>query len=124
MGALYTAVRLENLLWPDGRKPQVTLIDQSERFVFKPLLYELLNGGARADEVAPPFSQLLAPYSVNFIQARMMCLAASCISLLHVLLGSVVSKLCMLSARGASSLWRQASQSQAMAASPQQVSSL
>ena len=75
-GGLYTAVRLENLLWPDGRKPQVTLIDQSERFVFKPLLYELLNGGATADEVAPPFSQLLAPYSVNFIQAGRMRLAA------------------------------------------------
>lgn len=70
-GGLYTAVRLENLLWPDGRKPQVTLIDQSERFVFKPLLYELLNGGASADEVAPPFSQLLAPYSVNFIQVSL-----------------------------------------------------
>ena len=69
-GGLYTAVRLENLLWPDGRKPQVTLVDQSERFVFKPLLYELVNGGASADEVAPPFTQLLAPYSVNFVQAR------------------------------------------------------
>ncbi len=47
---------------------QVTLIDQSERFVFKPLLYELVNGAASAEEVAPPFAQLLAPYSVSFIQ--------------------------------------------------------
>ena len=47
---------------------QVTLIDQSERFVFKPLLYELVNGAAGAEEVAPPFVQLLAPYSVSFIQ--------------------------------------------------------
>lgn len=45
-------------------------MDQSERFVFKPLLYELINGGASAEEVAPPFTQLLAPYSVNFVQAR------------------------------------------------------
>ncbi len=67
-GGLYTAVRLESLLWPQGSKPQVTLIDQSERFVFKPLLYELLNGGASADEVAPFFTKLLAPYSTNFIQ--------------------------------------------------------
>ena len=67
-GGLYTALRLDSLLWPQGSKPQVTLIDRSERFVFKPLLYELLNGGATADEVAPPFSQLLAPYSINFIQ--------------------------------------------------------
>ncbi|CAL8467168.1 g6704 [Coccomyxa elongata] len=67
-GGLYTALRLDSLLWPHGSKPQVTLIDRSERFVFKPLLYELLNGGATEDEVAPPFSQLLAPYSINFIQ--------------------------------------------------------
>lgn len=49
---------------------QVTLIDQSERFVFKPLLYELLTGAASDDEVAPPFSQLLAPYPVAFVQGR------------------------------------------------------
>ena len=61
-------MRLENLLWPQGSKPQVTLIDQSARFVFKPLLYELLNGGASAEEVAPFFTKLLAPYSTNFIQ--------------------------------------------------------
>lgn len=67
-GGLYTALRLDSLLWPHGSKPQVTLIDRSERFVFKPLLYELLNGGATEDEVAPPFRQLLAPYSINFIQ--------------------------------------------------------
>ncbi len=67
-GGLYTALRLDSLLWPHGSKPQVTVIDRSERFVFKPLLYELLNGGATEDEVAPPFRQLLAPYSINFIQ--------------------------------------------------------
>ena len=70
-GGLYTAVRLEGLLWPQGSKPQVTLIDQSERFVFKPLLYELLNGGASAEEVAPFFTKLLAPYSTNFIQVTL-----------------------------------------------------
>jgi hypothetical protein len=47
---------------------QVTLIDQGERFVFKPLLYDLLAGVAQPWEVAPYFSQLLGPYSVNFIQ--------------------------------------------------------
>jgi NADH dehydrogenase FAD-containing subunit len=47
---------------------QVTLIDQSDRFVFKPLLYELLNGTALPEEVAPTFAQLLAPYPVQFIQ--------------------------------------------------------
>lgn len=72
-GGLYTALRLESLVWPDDKKPQVmfllvrfnlfakylcseyifecsyidqvVLVDQSERFVFKPMLYELLSGG-------------------------------------------------------------------------------
>lgn len=56
----------------------MTLIDQSERFVFKPLLYELVNGAAGAEEVAPPFAQLLAPYSVSFIQASCHGRAQSC----------------------------------------------
>ena len=50
---------------------QVTLIDQSERFVFKPLLYDFVAGTAKAWEVAPYFQQLLAPYNINFLQARL-----------------------------------------------------
>lgn len=69
-GGLYTALRLETLTWPRGKKPQITLIDPSARFVFKPLLYDLLNGSATADEVAPLFSELLAPYPTTFIQGR------------------------------------------------------
>lgn len=69
-GGLYTAVKLESLMWPRGTKPQITLIDQGDRFVFKPLLYELLSGAASEDEVAPPYAQLLAPYPVAFRQAR------------------------------------------------------
>lgn len=67
-GGLYTAVRLDQLLWPREMKPQVTLIDQSERFVFKPLLYDLLAGVAAPWEVAPAFAQLLAPYNINFVK--------------------------------------------------------
>ncbi|KAI3435718.1 hypothetical protein D9Q98_001776 [Chlorella vulgaris] len=69
-GGLYTAVKLESLMWPRGTKPQVTLIDQSERFVFKPLLYELVSGAASEEEVAPHFAQLLGPYPVTFVQGR------------------------------------------------------
>lgn len=47
---------------------QVTLIDQGERFIFKPLLYELINGTAQSWEVAPTFTQLLAQYPIQFIQ--------------------------------------------------------
>lgn len=47
---------------------QITLVDQGERFIFKPLLYELLNGTAQSWEVAPTFAQLLAPYPIQFVQ--------------------------------------------------------
>ncbi|KAK9823219.1 hypothetical protein WJX72_001145 [[Myrmecia] bisecta] len=76
-GGLYTAVRLEALLWPRGTKPQVTLIDKNDRFVFKPLLYELINGAASVEEVAPPFQELLAPYAVNFIQGSVQSVVES-----------------------------------------------
>ena len=49
---------------------QVTLIDQADRFVFKPLLYEVVGGSARVQDVAPSFVKLLSPYTVNFIQVR------------------------------------------------------
>ncbi|CAI6011222.1 unnamed protein product [Closterium sp. NIES-65] len=47
-GGLYAALRLDSLLWSDERRPQVLLVDQSERFVLKPLLYELLSQDALA----------------------------------------------------------------------------
>lgn len=73
-GGLYTALRLESLVWPDDKKPQVVLIDQSERFVFKPLLYELLSGEVEAWEIAPQFSDLLANTGVRFFKDRVKCL--------------------------------------------------
>ncbi|KAJ4715191.1 alternative NAD(P)H-ubiquinone oxidoreductase C1, chloroplastic/mitochondrial-like [Melia azedarach] len=67
-GGLYTALRLESLEWPDDKKPQVLLVDQSERFVFKPMLYELLTGEVDSWEIAPRFSELLANTSVQFFK--------------------------------------------------------
>ncbi|XP_057972466.1 alternative NAD(P)H-ubiquinone oxidoreductase C1, chloroplastic/mitochondrial isoform X2 [Malania oleifera] len=69
-GGLYTALRLESLEWPEGKRPQVLLIDQSERFVFKPLLYELLSGEVDTWEIAPRFSDLLENTSIQFFQDR------------------------------------------------------
>ncbi|XP_031108221.1 alternative NAD(P)H-ubiquinone oxidoreductase C1, chloroplastic/mitochondrial [Ipomoea triloba] len=73
-GGLYTALRLESLVWSDDKKPQVILVDQSERFVFKPMLYELLSGEVDMWEIAPLFSQLLANTSVQFFKDRVKCL--------------------------------------------------
>ncbi|CAA6658180.1 unnamed protein product [Spirodela intermedia] len=69
-GGLYTALRLESLLWADNKKPQVVLIDKSENFVFKPLLYELLSGEVEPWEIAPSFKDLLGKTDVQFIKDK------------------------------------------------------
>lgn len=76
-GGLYTALRLESLEWPDDKKPQIVLVDQSERFVFKPMLYELLSGEVDEWEIAPRFSDLLANTSVQFFKDRVKLLLPS-----------------------------------------------
>ncbi|XP_073226437.1 alternative NAD(P)H-ubiquinone oxidoreductase C1, chloroplastic/mitochondrial [Cicer arietinum] len=76
-GGLYTALRLESLQWPDDKKPQIALVDQSERFVFKPLLYELLSGEVDEWEIAPRFSDLLANTGVRFLKDRVKVLQPS-----------------------------------------------
>ena len=48
----------------------MTLVDKSDRFVFKPLLYELINGAAQLEEVAPRYTQLLQPYTTAFVQVH------------------------------------------------------
>ncbi|XP_078437189.1 NAD(P)H dehydrogenase C1 [Wolffia australiana] len=67
-GGLYTALRLESLVWTDNKKPQVVLIDKSENFVFKPLMYELLSGEVEPWEIAPAFKDLLANTGVLFVK--------------------------------------------------------
>jgi hypothetical protein len=68
-GGLYAAIRLDSLMWPRNTKPTVTLIDQNERFLFKPLMYELLSHTADESEVAPEYTSLLAPHNVRFFNA-------------------------------------------------------
>ncbi|MDH6059884.1 NAD(P)/FAD-dependent oxidoreductase [Chrysosporum bergii ANA360D] len=68
-GGLYTALRLSQLPWENGEKPEIILVDQSDRYVFSPLLYELLTGELQTWEVAPFFAELLQNTSVRFSQA-------------------------------------------------------
>jgi NADH dehydrogenase len=67
-GGLYTALRLNELSWQDFPKPEIILIDKSDRFLFSPLLYELITEELQAWEIAPPYSELLAETEVRFIQ--------------------------------------------------------
>jgi demethylphylloquinone reductase len=67
-GGLYTALRLTQMNWP--QKPEITLVDQRDRFVFAPLLYELLTGELESWEVAPEYSTLLANTGIRFQQQQ------------------------------------------------------
>ncbi len=69
-GGLYTALRLDQLPWERGTKPEIVLVDQRDRFLFTPLLYELLTDELQTWEIAPPFAELLADTDVRFHQAR------------------------------------------------------
>lgn len=46
----------------------IILIDQAERFVFKPLLYELLTGEMTDSQVQPRYEKLLDCDSITFVQ--------------------------------------------------------
>jgi len=67
-GGLYTALRLSQLPWEKSEKPEIVLVNQSDRFLFSPLLYELLTGELQSWEIAPPFEELLAGTGVRFYQ--------------------------------------------------------
>lgn len=69
-GGLYTALRLSQLPWTTPEKPEICLVDQSDRFLFSPLLYELMTGELQSWEIAPTFKDLLAGTGIHFIQDK------------------------------------------------------
>jgi demethylphylloquinone reductase len=69
-GGLHTALRLSQLPWQSSQKPEIVLVDQSDRFLFSPLLYELLTGELQTWEIAPPFEELLQNTGVRFCQSN------------------------------------------------------
>ena len=78
-GGLYTALRLDALDWTrdEGTRPEITVVDRNDAFVFKPLLYELVNETMEPWEVAPTFDDLLAPTSrVTHVKGEVRSFAA------------------------------------------------
>lgn len=69
-GGLYTALRLSQLPWNQQKKPEIVLVDRSDRFLFSPLLYELITGELQTWEIAPPFEEVLAGTGVRFCQGE------------------------------------------------------
>ncbi|MEB3263351.1 MAG: NAD(P)/FAD-dependent oxidoreductase [Synechococcus sp.] len=65
-GGLYTALALAQ----HRDHPPILLIEPNERFLFQPLLYELLSGELRRWEIAPRYDSLLASRGIAWLQDR------------------------------------------------------
>jgi NADH dehydrogenase FAD-containing subunit len=72
-GGLYTALQLAQLqpLQAEEDRAKITLVDESERFVFLPLLYELVTGELKDWEVAPVFVDLLKGTDIEFVHGKL-----------------------------------------------------
>ncbi len=65
-GGLYTALALAER----KNHPPVLLVEPNDRFLFLPLLYELLSGELRGWEIAPRYDGLLAGRGLAWLQDR------------------------------------------------------
>ncbi|MBW4530144.1 MAG: FAD-dependent oxidoreductase [Aphanothece saxicola GSE-SYN-MK-01-06B] len=65
-GGLYTALALAQ----QKNHPPILLIEPNDRFLFLPLLYELLSGELRGWEIAPRYDGLLAGRGLAWLQDR------------------------------------------------------
>ena len=76
-GGLYTALRLSKLDWGDAPRPRVTLVDQQERFVFLPMLYEVATGAASCWEVTLAHCRAARPLTRDLTLTLTLTLALS-----------------------------------------------
>ncbi|NJL86762.1 MAG: NAD(P)/FAD-dependent oxidoreductase [Leptolyngbyaceae cyanobacterium SM1_1_3] len=76
-GGLYTALSLSKLPWLAPHQAEIVLVDQRDRFLFSPLLYELVTEELQTWEIAPPYEELLANTSIRFHQSGVEALDAS-----------------------------------------------
>ena len=58
--------------------PEVVLVDKSDRFIFKPLLYELLLDDAAVWEVCPRYEDLLAGSGIRFVRDEVTSVQPEC----------------------------------------------
>jgi NADH dehydrogenase len=61
---LFTALHLSQQNYPHP----IVLIEQRDRFSFKPLLYELLSGELHSEQVYPRYKELLSGSHIQFVQ--------------------------------------------------------
>lgn len=70
-GGLYTALALSRQARLQRQRLDIVLVDPSERFVFLPLLYDLVVGTASEAEVCPTFQDLLQDTGIRHVRASM-----------------------------------------------------
>ncbi|MEM8806779.1 MAG: NAD(P)/FAD-dependent oxidoreductase [Cyanobacteria bacterium P01_G01_bin.38] len=68
-GGLYTALALSKLPLDKSTQLEITLVDQRDRFLFAPMLYELVTEELQTWEIAPPYEELLVNTGVRFHQS-------------------------------------------------------
>lgn len=68
-GGLYTALYLSKFSW--SRKCHITLVEPKDRFLFTPLLYELLTAELQPREISPSYQKLLQGTNVELCQDKM-----------------------------------------------------
>lgn len=69
-GGISTALQLAALPWTRLTRPNITLIDRCDRFVFLPMLYELATNAVESWEVAPLFADVLQDTPIRYVQAQ------------------------------------------------------
>jgi demethylphylloquinone reductase len=79
-----SALKLAAMPWTRLTRPEITLIDQSDRFSFLPMMYELATGEAEEWEVAPRFEALLAGSKISFFQGAVESLTLNDTPTMHV----------------------------------------
>jgi demethylphylloquinone reductase len=67
-GGLYTALYFSRFAWVRSQKCRITLVEPNERFLFSPLLYELITGELKPWEIAPSYQKLLRGKPITFCQ--------------------------------------------------------
>jgi NADH dehydrogenase len=67
-GGLYTALYLSRFAWVRAGKCKMILVEQNDRFLFTPLLYELITGELQPWEIAPSYHKLLSGTEIAFYQ--------------------------------------------------------
>lgn len=68
-GGLYTALAISRQAKKYNRNVDIVLVDNRDRFVFLPLLYDLTMGTASEAEVCPTYDELLEGTGIRYIKA-------------------------------------------------------